>query len=388
MPLFSKSLSSAAADQKTWRAECIILAVWVITNGMFLWERGVLTNGEADKYISQAHLFLQENHPGSANFWLYFLQIALLSFCLKMHLGFGFAVLIQLLVNLAATLYFFKTLSQLFDSHRVALISTLLLLLNFPYQEFNVFLQTESLFQSLTLLLTCYLFRIEKVSAAALSIIILSLFVIFITRPNGLLYLPATFVFLFLTAFKKLGLTAKTILLPGVSFCFLYLLNKAMGSGGELDFMLPFREEHVICGAPTLLSPKEIESAGNGNSLYDLLFYIIHNFRQFIRLAVLKSLAFWGMRRPYFSFFHNLFLSVFFYSICVLALGGITWWRRNFPLKLVYLCALILLTWLTVILTCDDWHNRFFLSISPYLIMVATPVLKKWTVSKNTRAIS
>jgi hypothetical protein len=355
-----------------------ILLLWALVNGSFLLTKGMVTNGEAAKYIDQAHHFVSTGHPETANFWLYFLPIALLSLCLKFHLSFGWVIFFQLLVNLLATLTFFRTVSTLLHAPKAALAASILLLANFPYQAYNTFLQTESLFQSLTLLLSCYIISRKDFSFRSLAVIFLGLILLSLTRPNGLLYWPIACGYLIFLSRERIRLLPRLLFL-GLSVAgFLVLLNTAMGSGGELDFMLPFREEHIICGTPTLLIPVSIQTEGSGNSLYSLFYYITHNPGQFVRLAVLKSASFWGLYRPYFSVRHNLFLMLYFYPMIILALLAIRkWWRDN-RAPFLYLAGLILLTWLMVVLTCDDWHNRVFLGISPYLLFIGLPAWQKW----------
>jgi hypothetical protein len=136
--------------------------------------------------------------------------------------------------------------------------------------------------------------------------------------------------------------------------------------------MLPFRENHIICGAPTLLSPRIIPTTGSGTSLFSLLYYIGHDFGSFIRLAGQKTLSFWGVYRSYYSPTHNLYLAVYFYPITAMALFSLPrWQRRGQGLPLIGLLTPIAMTWLTVVLTCDDWNNRWFLSISPFLLLLA-----------------
>src|SRR6202012_5182298 len=109
-----------------------------------------------------------------------------------------------------------------------------------------------------------------------------------LTRPSGILYLPVAAVWLFILSSQNTIRKWTITLVIITASC--WLLNTALGSGGELDFMLPFREEHIICGAPTLLHPADIHTVQQGNSIYGLFYYITHNFPQFIRLAALKSL--------------------------------------------------------------------------------------------------
>jgi hypothetical protein len=378
MSFLSRTLLSRSYSWNIPAVTVGIVVCWLLVNGFFFLKNGIVTTGEAEKYIHQAHVLVETGHFESPNFIFYSVIIILLSACLKFHLGFGWIVAIQGGLSLAATLYFHKTLLFLLRSPKAALIATFLLLLNFPYQAFNTFLQTESLFQSLSLLLICRLIRQDKYSGRFLLTMLFTLLLLSMIRPIGFLYWPVAGIYLFAVALPKGHPALKITAASAVLFLTLYAMNKAMDSGGELDFMLPFREEHIICGTPTLLYPRDIGVNGSGNSLYSLLLYIIHDFGRFIRLAGLKTLSFWAIYRNYYSLSHNLYLVAYFYPITFMALFSAPSWKRHRPLPFLYVVTPILLTWLTVILTCDDWSNRFFLSISPFLIVLSLPMLKKW----------
>jgi hypothetical protein len=363
---------------KKYQGETVILVGWALVNFFFLYKNGIIVTGEAGKYISQAQIFLQTGRPESANFWLYIVQISLLAFCLKFHLSFAFVFFIQLFFNLLATLYFYKTVRLLWNNNMTALTATFILLFNVPYQEYNTLLQTESLFFSFTLILSCYVIVIEKISLKNLIIIIVALTVISITRPTGILFFPPVFLYLFFIYFKKLSFEKKAGIIGIFTILFLFILNKAMMSGGELDFMLPFKDERIICGVPTLPGFIKINTASNGNSLYGLLYYVIHNFGQFAKMAWLRTVAFFGLYRSYFGASHNIYLVFYFYILDIGALLGSFYWYKKHFYKLLYFHLIITLVWVTTMMTCDDWHNRFYLSISPYIIFLFTGFICKF----------
>jgi hypothetical protein len=368
--------------------EAILLVLWLLLNTFFLIHRGIFLQKESAKYIYEAQVFLATGRPGSSNFYLYFIQIILLAFCIKFHLGFFTAVLIQLFFNLIATAFFFKTIQYIFGNVRIAFVATLLLLSNYYYQEFNTFLYTESLFYSFTLILSCYIIHIQTLTAKKLLAVAGMLMVICITRPTGLLFLPPTFLYLFLVFFKNMPTWKKLTLLTGISILFLFLLNLALGSGGGLDFMLPFRDERIICGLPTLPAFLPIKTTDNGNSLYGLLYYLTHNTAQFLRVAGLKSVAFWGVYREWYSIRHNIYLIAFFGTLYLMTLISLGYWFRRNSNILCYLLSAMALNWVTVMLTCDDWHNRFFLSISPFLIILAMPSLQRLVRSPTKKPLN
>jgi hypothetical protein len=359
------------------KAETIGLLVWLSINLFILVHRGIYLQGESAKYIHQAHLLLETGRVETPNFWLYFTQIALIACCIKLNLSFYVVIVLQLLLSLAAMLAFYRTTTLLFQNKTTALAGTLLLILNYPYQEFNSFLYTESLFYSLTLLLSCYIIRIEAPTFRKLLVVTLLLALVSFTRPTGLLFLPPAFFYIFFAFFRKMSIQKKTALLAALCLGFLFLLNKALGSGGELDFMLPFRDENIICGVPAITGLPPIATSANSNSLYGLGYYILHNPAQCLRLAGLRTLAFFGLYRSYYSAGHNLYLVVYFYSIQLAALLGIAYWIKHQAFALCYFATAILLTWIAVMMTCDDWHNRFYLTISPFLIILGLPTVQK-----------
>ena len=370
---FSGSIPSRQRQTLIW-----IGILWLAVQAFFLWKNGMVTTGEAGKYIYQAHLYLGTGRPETPNLWLYFLQIGLLALCMRLKLSLVFVMCIQLLSNLIATYCFYRTILYLFKERRVALAGTILLILNYPYQQWNTFLQTESLFYSLTLITSCYIVHIEKLNVKKLLTTILLLMILCITRPTGLLFIPPAFIYLFFVFFRNMSTAKKTALLAFIGIGFLFLLDRALGSGGELDFMLPFREEMIICGVPALAHSLPVLTTVDGNSIYGLAYYIIHNPGQFFRLAGLRTMAFFGLFRSYYSTSHNIYLVVFFSCVHVMALVSIPYWIKDLRYKFYFILSIILLNWLTMIFTCDDWSNRFYLSISPFLIILGMPLLLKF----------
>lgn len=358
--------------------------LWLLVNTVLLWQNGIVTTGEPEKYLRNAQLLLSTGTLESANFRFYFIPIALLSLCIRLHLSFAWIVAGQLALSGFATLFFYRTATALFPGAKAAFIITSLLILNIPYQAYNCFLQTESIFQSITLLLVCRMARTTQPSPRRLATILITLLVLSATRPNGLLYWPIVGTFIGITITRNRPAWIKlSIAAIGFAF-FIALLNLAMGSGGELDFILPFREQHIVCGVPTVFNRTNTTTSPEDNSIAGLFGYIFHHLPLFTRLALLKSRYFWGLYRDYFSPLHNVYLILYFYPATLAAIVSLNWWRRHQPLALFCLLTPILLTWAMVILTCDDWHNRLFLGISPFLPLLCLPLLAGNITASNT----
>ncbi len=333
---------------------------------------GIRTDGEAIKYIREANNLITHHSLSSRNFWMYITQIVLIFVSLKLSLGYEFVVGVQLLISVLATLSFYRLVAHLFGN-KTGLFAAIWFLCVLPIHQFNTFLQTDSLFYSFTIIYSSYLLRLTKLTLKVTGILLLGLIIISITRPTGLFFFPATFFYLYFKFFTVFNLSYKLAFLTVVSIFFLYFLDVAIGSGGELDFMSPARDETIICGVPTRPYLVKIDESENGNSLFGIFYYISHNFSQFLRLAFSRSVAFFGILRPYYGSVHKIYLLLLFLPMYLMVMVSLKFWIKRDRYILLYFTTLIFLTWVTVILSCDDWHNRFFLTISPFLIVLALP---------------
>jgi hypothetical protein len=358
--------------------EIILAFGWLLVQLILFYQHGIQTDFEARKYIEQADLLITTGSVSSTNFWFYSVQIFLITAAKKLQTGFISVVIIQWLFNFCATWALYKFATRIADK-RTGFIITLLFIFNFPLQTFNSFLQTESLFYSFTILATCYLLSLRDLNAKKFILIVLLLTVISFTRPTGLLWIPCTFLYLFFRFFKTFPFLLKIGITIVAAIGFLFFLNFALGSGGELDFILPFRDEMIICGVPTLSNSADIKTLPDQNSVAGLADYITHHFATFSRLAWLRTRAFWGLTRSYYSNGHNLYLALYFYPIYILSLLAIPKWMRKDKSLLLYCFSLLFLTWGAVTLTCDDWHNRFLLSVIPYVYILSIPVIHNIT---------
>ncbi len=357
-----------------------LLVSWMLVQSLLIWQNGIVTGLEALKYIGEANRFLQFGKFSSNNYFLYSTQIFLIAAVIKFRLGYTVIVIIQLLLNLFSTIMFYKLAICFLKKPFIAVIATFFFIINIPYQVYNSFLFTESLFYSLVVIYSSYLLRLKKLTLKNLFSIFLLLLLLSITRPTGVLFFAATAIYIFFRFLNHLSVPYKTLIISFTAIIFLIAINSLLDAGGSLDFMLPFKKENIICGVNTI-NNAEIKTLEKGNSLQGIVYYIFNNEQQFFRLAQLKTIAFFGMIRNYFSSFHNTFLVLFFYPFYILTIVG-TWKKIKQKDKgIIYMFTIIMLYWITTLLTCDDWHNRFILTVSPFLFLLGfaafSSVLKK-----------
>lgn len=347
-----------------------LLFLWALVQGYLIWQNGIVTNLEASKYIDEANHFLQFGNFNTNNHYLYSTQIFLIAAVIKLHLGFPVIVFIQLLLNLFATIMFYKLSSSFLKKSVLSTLATFFFIINIPYQSYTSFLFTESIFYSLTIIYGSYVLRLKRITIKSFLFIVLFAAVLCVTRPTGILFFVATALYFFPRFLNNLPLLYKTLIISVSVFIFLITINTMLQAGGSLDFMLPFKKENIICGVNTVNSA-DIKTLEKGNSLQGIIYYIFNNEQQFLKLAKLKTLAFFGMLRTYYSLSHNVFLVLFFYPFYILSFIGIWKKIRRKDKRIIYLIAIILLYWITTLLTCDDWHNRFILTVSPFLFLLA-----------------
>lgn len=362
----------------------ILLAIWALLQAFLLWKFGVVTDFEAEKYIYQAGQLLAHGEFTSRNYWLYSTEILLISLAIKFHTGYLMVVIVHWIFSLWATYRFFKLAFLFLQNEVLAWIATILLLVNVFYQLYSTHLFTESLFYSFTVIFSSYLLEQRKWRISHAFLLVLFLAIIFVTRPTGVLFFLAAAFYLFMKLSHKMNIALRIGILLGSAIVFTILVNKMMHTGGSLDFMLPFIKENIICGVNTV-NDSPIKTLKDGNSLEGLVFYIFHNGSQFIRLAWLKTIAFFGLMRTYFSLPHNLFLTALFYPLYALSILGIAKNFRHRRGQMLYFITIILLFWMTTVLTCDDWHNRFILTVYPYFILLGLSFFASASSSSRKR---
>lgn len=350
----------------------IFVLVWLSMQVIFYLQKGIVTNLEATKYLHEATLLLQTGKYSSNNFLFYSVQILLIAFCIKFNISFSFIVILQILVNGISIICFFRLIKNLTGRKTLAYTITFYFLIFYYYHEFNTYLFTESLFFSFSVIYTCFLFSVRKISWRNGIAIFLFIGLLYLTRPTGIFFLPATYLFLVIRFFQK-----RALKIIGLSCVFalpaLYILiNYSLGSGGEFDFLLPLNQEMIICGLPTVSTPHQISLPVDRNSIEGLLFIVAQYPGLFISLAVKRLGTFFGVSRDFYSTFHNIVLSVYFYTIYLVILSGLRSLFSKHKAEFCFLITNISLMTLTVMLSCDEWSNRFIFSQLPFFLLLAT----------------
>jgi hypothetical protein len=83
-------------------------------------------------------------------------------------------------------------------------------------------------------------------------------------------------------------------------------------------------------------------------------------------------MAFWGLTRPYYSEAHNWLLRLFFYPLYFFALIKLTQQLKVNRYFTLYCSGMAVVFTISVMLTCDEWSNRFIMPVIPFIIWLAS----------------
>lgn len=354
-----------------------IAVLWAFMQAFFLWNQGIVISGEAEKYIYQAGQLLEYGRYSSSNYLFYSTLILFIAFCLKMQAGFGLIVFLQILLNGISIICFYRTIRHLSVQKWLPTVATLYFLILYYFHVYNTFIYTESLFFSLSIIYTWLLLTTNRLTLSRILLLFLLLTLCYFTRPTGIYFLPATFLFVVLKFYPQQSRIILWTAGPVAAVILFILFNQTLGSGGGLDFMVPYIHEQVICGVSTISKPHQFDIAVNPNSVQGLAYFVIHHTDLFSKLALKRLSAFFGASRTFYSLGHNIFVSVYFYSLYAIILMHLRSLSRHLRAEKWFFLTNIILMTVTVMLSCDEWSNRFLFSVTPSLLMLAAIALGK-----------
>jgi len=345
--------------------------LWLISTLLYLKLHGVVTELEAAKYIAEAHQYIDTGSFSAPRFYFYSATIFIMVFALKIKAGLFCAFIIQALLNLFAFTFFYKALTKIFQSPFTPTLIIFYLLAFSPYQSWIVFLYTESVFFSAILILLSVLILYKPNSLRNIFFIGLALFFTLISRPLGILFGVGVYLYFFYNATKKwkIIIACSSVAMMALGYFF---INTIFSSIHDWHITQAFEEESIICDLPASQPYQKLDLSKTGSPVYQLWYYLTHNFSHFLRFAGIKIQYFFLMTRNYYSKTHNFFLLLNVIPVYLLALSGFFIKKRYFNKGVMaFLVSSILIYAATIVFQCDDYHNRFILSIYPLFVLLA-----------------
>lgn len=372
------------------KAALLLAVIWVAVQAVLVYTNHVGTLNEAEKYIQQARYLANGHTIDNKKYLLYILPILVIFISLKANLGFTLAIFIQLAVNAAATAAFFAIGRHLWGNRLKSTIATLLYTTFIPLQQWNSFLYTESLFYSFCVLFiyVCVVLPNHKKSThfARLAVLLLLLF----TRPLGLFFIPVLF-FLYLYTARVTKLTKWIFALAAPTLLYV-ALNFLYFKGADMDILLPNVQGMVICFlGQAVTTPQLTIPTGIHNPINSLVLFIYYNPVYFSKLAFLRLISFFNLTRQEYSVSHNAYFGccmVFLYVSTFISY----WFSKTTAIKSLRVTFLPILFILAagVMLQCNEYNNRFSLTLFPWFILFAADglytIVDRFKTKKQTPA--
>ncbi|MBL7701260.1 MAG: hypothetical protein JNM14_03340 [Ferruginibacter sp.] len=350
--------------------------LWLLSVIIYLNIYGVVTRLEAEKYIDEANLYINTGSFSAPRFWFYSATIFIIAIAIKIKTGMVGAFVIQALLNFFAFMLFYKALTKIFQSALTPVLIIFYLLAFSPYQSWVVYLYTESVFFSAILMLVSTLILYKPDRLKNILFISLALLLAFISRPLGILLGMGVYVYFFYYANKKwkVIIACGSVVMMMLGY---FVINTVFSSIHDWHITQAFEEESIICDLPASQPYQKLDLVNTGSPLYQLWHYVTHNFSHFLQFAGLKIQYFFLMTRNYYSNTHNLFLLLNVIPLYVSAICSFFIRKHKFSKEITaFLAGIILFYTLTIVFQCDDYHNRFLLSIYPLFVLLAARFLE------------
>ncbi len=358
---------------KTKNRDTVILfflaVIWFLIQGWLL-SSGAKLSVDSNLYINDAKLIESGVLPQGRSLWYagYSSFLALIFTCRG---TFFTVVIIQVIVSGLAAFCIYNLVIEMTKQKSIALLSVLLYLSWFKIHEWNVFLYTESLFTSFSIISFTTLVLSKKIWHYLLVVLLLC-FTFFI-RPTGFPFVISICAYLFMKGFNKNSLKAMTVGLSVVMLiaCIL-LLNKMLAhcqlieSYAQAEVIYPKITMHITAPFDLRLPDSRYQP------LVKLLIFICDNPLFFLKLCIIKLLLFFGNIKPYFSPTHNAFIILTLFPLYFFALKGWKTFSANEISERYFIIVFIATQALTVTLTTENWDGRFLIPILPFVFMLSS----------------
>jgi hypothetical protein len=354
-----------------------VIALFVISQAFYFSILKIDLLGEAPKYAEEADRFLKAFKFSEVGYWFYSVPIFLNALAKLLNCFPAGTILAQVIISFFATKCLYKLSSYIFKNNFWGLLTASIYLLQYPIQKYNFTPYTESIYSSLLIVLTATIILPSPSKKNKLVAVLLLLFLLVFTRPNGLSLLAVvTYFYAILYYLRGYKWQVATIVFIGF-IIFIPAFNYIMASKAEFNFLAIFKNEYIVCGVqPAGLSGKLI-SLNNSNTIKGIFYYVVNNPLHFLVLSWQKTLSFFSGTRYYFSNMHNLIIGCFLYPLYFFTLFGIGTIYKTSKCFFLFSSLNILAAWLIVIFTCDDWGGRFLVPILFFIIIYAIAGIKK-----------
>jgi 4-amino-4-deoxy-L-arabinose transferase-like glycosyltransferase len=348
----------------------ILIILWLTVQLVLYAIHGIKVANDSPSYIEYAtdiaaHFSFDQGHYLRYVGYPFFVALFFLLGLPLSAVVFGQVVL----SGLAATCGY--RLTRSLSNQNAAFLATLLFVCWPDVQAWNFYILTESLF--ISLLVVCFFFLSRASSFPSLIPGLVVAVMLALVRPNGFIVLIAVLLY-GMVAFARAPLQRRPyLLLPLLLLLPVLLLLLDQYLLFTFRLVETFERGDIIFKyAPSALVPANplVMPNPQASPLAKLVFFVVYNTEFFMRLVLLKIVAFFAHIKPYYSVRHNLLIMVVLYPAFFFALRGLL--RKGIPIPVkAFAGTVVLLQTVMVALTVEDWDGRFLLSVLPLIFIFA-----------------
>lgn len=346
----------------------LITGCWLAVHFILYQVYGIRDLHDSTRYLNAARIFLTTGTFNEVESVFYSVPILLIALSELVFDSVVPLLIFQITLSLFAAIALYMTSAQLFQTNLAGIFSALIYLCWVDNIHWSLTVMTESLFASIACFLMYLLVSGRKRSYAA---ILITLLILFGTRPTGVLYVTAVTVFLFLNQNRKslIGVIAACTFIIGM---FIIMLSR-------WDFSEQLVKGNIVTYAdiaPEIgrsgiqIDPGNVDHLQTGrHPAVKILLYAGDNPVIFLKAFLMKVVYLLTGYRPYYSFAHNVFSTAWMFAIYILfTLGLINSKNRNVR---IFSLLLVVLTCLLTGVSTVDWDNRFFIPMFPIIALSA-----------------
>lgn len=339
---------------------------WILVGLFYLVEllviylkSGIVYTNEASKYLYLADHLAWDNWVELVEKYKFYITYALV---LKVGLAVFkdklILIFIHILLSFMSSVMIFRMSEKLFNIRWAARIAVVLFLGCYPIQFWTLTLYSETVFIFLYMLLFYYLilYRFKSLYFA----IILSVLVLF-TRPYGVFFVLCFWMYYVQLTWK---LSLRNYIGMFV-FCFIVLFTAIVNYKVSSTFYLTgvLYREAMCTNLQDIANP--LNPFDNLSHTYQYLYYKM-GAKALVLLEIKKLCWYFCMLRPHYSILSNLIFGFFnlYFFIGIYSFFRLRTIHQNL---FVMLSFLFFANVFMVVLTYNEWHNRFNILMLPFL---------------------
>lgn len=330
---------------------------------------GIKVSVDTAMYIDDAGTLLTGHLPDGRNIW--YLGY---SFFLSVLFFFGgdekMVVFFQCVFSGLAAFALYSLVNQMSSNKVIAIISVSLYLAWIKIHQWNMFIYTDSLFASFSIISLALLSGSKKEWQFLGALLVIAF--TFFLRPTGICLVTAVVGYFLYRAYAKMSKVGFVVTLIGLCVLSVLLLNFVLKEFVQ-SIVESYAKAEIIYPNINLGIQKHndltIPSTDHAPIIRILLFGF-YNPIYFLKITGFKALLFLANVKPYFSLLHNLAIVSVLYPIYAFAFYGIKIlsWSGE---KIFILCFIVTQT-IMVGLTSENWDGRFLVPVLPFVFILAS----------------